>query len=254
MHLISKFALAGAALAISATAQAERPILIKEASVMSAGATALTAGAAYEIGREATIAGLGTGEYDNIRLSPLGMRYGLGDGMEVGGYVGFNSNSADDAGAPDEGGLEGITAYVKTALNANVALELGITLAGSDDVLPYPNDGLDFFVNLPMQRRAGSGLLYGQFGYTVKDEVGGFAGDNYFNYGVGYAFPLQTGTTANVELVGDEAPFIQGSYMDLVFGVSTEMAPGTHLSPYASVGLYDNSPDIALGVKFETRI
>jgi len=249
---MSRFALASAALAIAATAQADQPILIEKVEVLPNGASALTAGAAYETGRE--VMGF---EYDNIRLSPLGFRHGLGDGLEVGGYVGFNSNSADDAGAPDEGGLEGITAYVKTALNANVALQFGVTLAGSDDVWPYPNDGFDFFVNVPMQRQVGGGSLYGEFGYTVKDEVANQLGFNYFNYAVGYAFPMQTGTTANVELVGDEGPYPHGqtgNHMDLVFGVSTEMAPGTRVAPYASVGLYDNSPDIALGVRFETRI
>ena len=246
---MSRFAVASAVLAMSATAQAAQPVVIDRVDVLPIGANALTAGAAYETGREVN----GGAEYDNIRLSPLGVRHGLGDGLEVGGYLGFNSNSADDVGAPDESGLEGITAYLKTAINANVALKFGVTLAGSDDVGPYPNDGLDFFVNVPMQRQVGTGRLYGEFGYRVKDEAG-TTGDNYFNYGVGYAFPMQTGTTANIELVGDEAPLVQGSYMDLVFGMSTEMAPGTRLAPYASIGLYDPSPDLALGVKFESRL
>lgn len=246
---MTRFALGAVALAVSATAQAQQPVLIENASVLPSGMTTLKAGAAYETGREA-----GGAEYDNIRLGPVGVRHGAGDGLEFGGYLTYNSNDADDAGAPDEGGIEGITGYLKTALNANVALTLGVTLAGSDDVAPYPNDGIDFFVNLPMERRAGNGTLYGEFGYTVKDEVAGFPGANYFNYGVGYAFPLQGGTSANVELVGDEGTYVGGNHMDLVFGLNTELSPGTRLAPYASVGLYDASPDIALGVNFETRI
>lgn len=239
---------AGAALMASTAAQAEmRPVLISPVQVMGSGQTALIGSAAYELGREDTF-GL---EYDNIGIGPLGVRHGLGDGFEAGAYLQFDLNDADDAGAPDESGLRGITVYGKTTLNANVGVEFGITLVGADDIAPYPNDGLDFFVNVPMQRQIGANLLYGQFGYTIKDAEGFNA--NYFNYGLGYALPMNPSTSLNFELVGDEG-LVSGTHMDLVFGVNAEMQPGMHLTPYASIGLYDASPDLAIGVKFEARI
>ena len=237
------------ALAASSVASANdhRPITLSSVPVIGTDNTELFGHAAYEFGREAGGQGLGTGndtgDYDNLRLGPLGFRYGLTDDFEYGAYFSFVSNSDDDDGAPDDSGLEGITGFAKLQLNRHFALELGARAGGADDVAPYPNDGLDFYVNLPMQRDLGPGLVYGEFGYTIQDED---VGDTYANWGIGYAHPLDTGTNLNFELRGDENP-TGSNHMDLIVGAGLQVEQ-IHLRPYVGLGLYDASPDVSFGI------
>lgn len=225
-----------------------RPLQMEQAAVLPDGGLALEIALALEKGRE--VAGL---KYDNVRLQPLGARFGLGNGLEVGGYLGVGSNSRDDAGAPDESGLEGLTVFGKLAVNEHVAVQLGLTLGGDDDVFPYPNDGLDLFINVPMQTQLGIGLLYGQFGYKVQG--GDLDINSYFNYGIGYALPLNKQIGLNVELVGEEAQFFGaiGNTLDLVLGANMNLGDFIRLDPYLSVGLYDSSPDVAIGAAMQVR-
>ena len=239
-------AVAGASVASAAD---HRPITLSSVPVIGTDNTELFGHAAYEFGREAGGQGLGTGndtgDYDNLRLGPLGFRYGLTDDFEYGAYFSFVSNSDDDDGAPDDSGLEGITGFAKLQLNRHFALELGARAGGADDVAPYPNDGLDFYVNLPMQRDLGPGLVYGEFGYTIQDEDED-VGDTYANWGIGYAHPLDTGTNLNFELRGDENP-TGSNHMDLIVGAGLQVEQ-LHLRPYVGLGLYDASPDVSFGI------
>ncbi len=229
-----------------------RPIRMERVGVIPAGGVAMDLGLAYEVGREA-----GLRDYDNLRLAPLGIRLGLGDNIEVGGFLGFSSNSDDDAGAPDDSGLEGLTLFGKVALNPSLAVQFGVTFLGDDDIAPYSNDGLDLFVNVPVQRQLGPGLVYGQFGYRVQG--GDFDINSYFNYGVGYAYPVNGQVALNVELVGEEARITAGgatnditaNTLDLVFGANLTPNPNLIISPYLSLGLYDASPDIAAGAMLQ---
>jgi hypothetical protein len=228
-----------------------RPLKMERAGVLPEGVMAMDIGLALEKGREV----LPWGEYDNVRLQPLGARFGLGNGLELGGYLGVSINSDDDPGAPDESGLEGLTLFGKLAVNPNVAVQFGLTFGGADDIAPYPNDGLDLFVNVPMQARLGEGLLYGQFGYKVQG--GDFDFNSYFNYGVGYAHPLSSQIGLNVELVGEEAHYTNvgdvGNTLDLVLGATMDLAENVRFDPYLSVGLYDSSPDVAIGAALQIR-
>ncbi|MBK5936290.1 hypothetical protein [Halorhodospira halophila] len=239
-------AVAGASVASAAD---HRPITLSSVPVIGTDNTELFGHAAYEFGREARVQvpgpGNENGDYDNLRLGPLGFRYGLTDDFEYGAYFSFVSNSDDDDGAPDDSGLEGITGFAKLQLNRHFALELGARAGGDEDVRPYPNDGLDFYVNLPMQRDLGPGLVYGEFGYTIQDEdVGG----TYASWGIGYAHPLDTGTNLNFELRGDENPEVSGSnHMDLIVGAGLQVEQ-VHLRPYVGLGLYDASPDVSFGI------
>jgi hypothetical protein len=227
-----------------------RPLRMEQTGVLPGRVVAMDIGLALEKGRETS-----RGEYDNIRLQPLGVRFGLGNGLEVGGYLGVSSNSRDDAGAPDESGLEGLTVFGKLAVNEHVAVQFGLTVGGDDDIAPYPNDGLDLFINVPMQAQLGIGLLYGQFGYKVQG--GDFDFNSYFNYGIGYALPLNERIGFNVELIGEEAHgtnvgFI-GNTLDLVLGANMNLGNFIRLDPYLSVGLYDSSPDVAIGAAMQVR-
>jgi hypothetical protein len=228
-----------------------RPVKIEQAGVLPGRVVAMDIGLALEKGRE-----IEPGfKYDNVRLQPLGVRFGLGNGLEVGGYLGLSVNSRDDFGAPDESGLEGLTVFGKLAVNPNIAVQLGLTIGGDDDIAPYPNDGLDLFINVPMQAQLGIGLLYGQFGYKVQG--GDFDSNSYFNYGIGYALPLNDRIGFNVELVGEEAHITKvgfvGNTLDLVLGANMALADNIRLDPYLSVGLYDSSPDVAVGAALEIR-
>ncbi len=229
----------------AAAASDYRPITLGSASVIGDGETELFGQAAYGWGHEsAGRAGLPAGEYDNLRLGPLGFRSGHMNEMEFGAYFAFANNSADDTGAPDESGLEGITGFGKLQLNDFFALELGARAGGADDIAPYPNGGLDFYVNLPMQRPLMDGLLYGEIGYTIHDDdVGG----TYVNWGIGYAHPMDTGTNLNFELRGDDSPGAGSNQMDLILGAGLDLDP-IHLRPYVGLGLYDASADLSVGV------
>lgn len=246
-------AVALAAVPVTAPA-AERPVLIERATVLSIGEGAVFGGLAFELGREADPPGPGDDlEYDNTRLGPFGARLGLGEGFEVGGALTANLNREDDNGAPDDSGLAGITLYGKLAATDHVAVTFGTTVAGADDVGPTPNDGLDFFVNVPMQRSLGMGLLYGELGMTIQaDDIGG----TFINYGVGYALPVNDQLALNAELVGEESnnAFRSGNTMSLVLGGNFQPDRDFDIAPYVSLGLYDAAPAVALGASVELRL
>ncbi len=223
----------------SALAQVQ-PVKMERVSVLPQGRASLNVGLAFESDRE--VLGL---KYDNVRLAPFGIRYGLGDSAEVGGFIAFSANSDDDTNAPDESGLEGLTVFGKLAVNESVALQVGATFLGDDDVFPYANDDLDLFVNVPMQRKIASGVLYGQFGYRVQG--GDFDNTSYFNFGIGYGLPINDQFDLNIELVGEDSQKFTDNTLDLVLGGNIRVGGNLRIAPYVSVGVYDDSPDLAVG-------
>lgn len=226
----------------------QQPVAIESAEVLPEGQLAIDAGLAFEFDREVR----SNAEYDNLRLSPLGARYGLGSEFEIGAALAFSSNDASDAGAPDESGLEGISLFGKLELNQFSALRVGLTMAGDDDVRPYPNDGVDVFANLALQKPLERGLLYGEFGY--KAQGGDLDGNSYFNYGVGYALAVTKVVGVNFELVGEQAQGPADNALDLVLGANLLMVDSLRLAPYVSFGLNDASPDFAIGGLLEFRL
>ncbi|MFP4647809.1 MAG: hypothetical protein ACLFMS_01235 [Halorhodospira sp.] len=237
---------AAAALAAASPSAAEpyRPLTLTSVPVIGTDNTELYAHAAYGFGRENKQGA----EYDSLHLGPLGFRYGLTEAFEYGAYFSFMNNIDDDPGAPEESGLEGITGFAKLQLSRHLALEAGLRAGGADDIAPYPNDGLDLYLNLPMQHEIGEGLAYGELGYTIQDEVDGALGGNYLSWGVGYAHPLEDGTKLNVELRGDEAPVKPDrNHLELLLGAGLQVEQ-IHLRPYVGLGIHDPSPDLSLGV------
>ena len=216
------------------------PLKIEQVEALSKGSMALNVGLAYEVGREYLEL-----EYDNIRLAPLGLRYGVGDSAEVGGFIAFSSNLDDDRNAPDESGLEGLTLFYKTVMNEYFALQVGITFLGNDDVEPYANDGADLFVNIPMQRKISSGLLYGQFGYRIQG--GDFDDTDYFNFGIGYGLNLDNNIGFNFELVGEGEHKGTRNTLELILGSNIPVDDKMRFAPYVSIGIYEDSPDVAIG-------
>jgi hypothetical protein len=217
------------------------PITIERVGVVPEGRFALNTGLSFEMGRESE--GL---EYDNLRLLPNGMRYGLGDSLEIGGFFAMSMNFDDDRGAPDENGLEGLTLFGKISFNEFIALQAGLTILGDADIMPYSNDGIDLFVNVPLQRRAGPGMIFGEFGYLLQG--GDFDDCSYFNFGVGYGMPLNNHISLNIELKGEDAHKYTNNTLDLLMGVSIVPSKNLRIAPYLSAGLYDDSPDVASGI------
>ncbi|MBK1734199.1 hypothetical protein CKO15_02650 [Halorhodospira abdelmalekii] len=213
---------------------------ISSASVLPTHATELFAAADYELARETE----GELSYDSFRLGPVGARHGLFENFEYGASFVFVNNRKDDDGAPDRSGLEGATVYGKLAVSEALALELGARVLGDDRIFPYPSDGIDFYVNLPLQRGLGDGRLYGEIGLMVQDEIDGTS-PAYLNWGIGYAHPFQPGTQFNVELFGDENP-TGNNHMQLLIGAGFDLE-GALVRPRLGIGVYDASPAVSLG-------
>ena len=113
------------------------------------------------------------------------------------------------------------------------------------------NSFLDLFINLPLQRALGKGLLYGEFGYTVQG--GDLDDSSYFSYGIGYGFPMDEKISMNVELAGDEEHVGTDSTLDLLLGINFLVADRLRLAPSIVIGLNDAGPDFALGCSLEAR-
>lgn len=237
------------------TAQAEEmagqsqhyPLAISRATLIGHYQTDIYGGAFYGLSRQEK----GSGEYDNFRVGPVGVRHGLTEQFEYGAYFNFVRNQAQDKGAPDESGYEGLKLYGKLAVNQHAALEFGANVNGDDDVRPYPSDGVDFFVNLPMQRTLGDSLIYGELGYTIKDKDSlGVA--NYLNWGIGYAYPLDKEINLEFELVGDENPS-GNNHTELLFGASAQLGR-INMRPYMGIGVYEASPQLSMGFNLSWRL
>lgn len=222
------------------------PIRIERSSVLPPGELALDVGLTFEFDREWR-----DRDYDNIRLAPMGLRYGIAPSLEIGGILAFSANDRNDRGAPDDSGVEGFSVFGKLDLNEFSALQVGLTVLGDDDVYPYPNDGIDLFINLPLQLPLGKGLLYGEFGYTVQG--GDLDDSHYFNYGIGYAYPVDQEMSFNIELAGDEEHNGTSNTLDLLLSVNFLASERLRLAPFVVFGLNDAGPDFALGSTLEFR-
>lgn len=219
----------------------QRPLLISNATVIGSHQTEFYGGMAYELARE-----YANKEYDSLLVGPVGVRHGLIEQFEYGAYFNFVRNNEQDSNAPDDSGQEGLTAYGKLELTPNMVLEVGSTFNGDSDIKPYPNDGVDFFVNLPMQRAIGDNLVYGELGYTIKENGDlGTEPTNYLNWGLGYAHHVEDGVRLNLEFVGDENP-TGDNHMDALFGASLQFGQ-VNVRPYMGVGIYAHSPDLTAG-------
>ncbi len=223
------------------------PIKIETASLLPEGMVALDAGLTFESDRERL-----RRKYDNFRLAPIGLRYGVTPYFELGALFGYTINDEDDRLAPDKSGFEGFALSGKLELNKYAALRVGVTFAGDDDIAPYPNDELDLFGNLALHRRMGQGLLYGEFGYTTQG--GKLDNSEYFNYGIGYSYPVAHAVSVNAELVGEEEHAgTTANTLDLVLGVNVLAMNHLRLAPFLTFGVNDASPDFSFGSFLEMR-
>ncbi|MDT8421241.1 MAG: hypothetical protein RQ754_12495 [Desulfuromonadales bacterium] len=228
-----------------------RPVAIEAATVLPEGQAAFDLGLAMELDREV---GGGNGrEYDNLRVAPVALRYGIGSGVEIGAAIGYSDNDAEGLNGPDESGLEGVSLFAKLRLSPDSALRVGLVMAGDDDIAPYPNDGVDVFFNLAVQKPLESGMLFGEVGYRAQG--GDLDMNNYFNYGIGFARPVAGTVGISLELVGEQAQEIGiGNSLDLVLGAGLQLGDGVRLAPYVSVGVNDAGPDLAAGGQLELRL
>ncbi len=229
---------------------------IESARVQPAGGMLFSGGMRFEYNR--TLQEQSDEDYDNYRIFPLHFSYGLVDNfwnfdrLEAGGFVAYTGNMADND-APDENGLEGVTFFTRARWNDYIATSLGFKLAGDNEVVPYGNDGTDFFMNVPFRVPAGPGRVIGEVGYTFKDgEINELEAENYMNYGIGYEFSVRRGLILRGELAGHRETVKDGEDMlGVLMGVDYRVSETSQLKPGIEFGLDDGSPDYTLALGYE---
>ncbi len=245
--------------------QVGRPFFIEPVSLNEPGKWRLKTGLRYEGNRVlATDSGGNETGYDNLRVAPVRLGYGLVKTLEVGARVGYSKNSADD-GFPDEGGLEGIELYGKTRWHRYFATYLGFNFTADNQVLPHGSDGVDVELTMPVAFPLGGGTFHGELGGVIKNgDVRNSSGNAVgewepsYKFGLGYVMPLNPSMSFTTEVVGQTSPLELDSgdevedLLELVVGPTVRMSQGARLSPHLSVGLLDGSPELAVGLQFET--
>jgi TolA-binding protein len=252
----------------SASGQAMTPSQIEPVETQPSGGWLFEAGVNYETGRT-LISDFASEDlsYDNIRLQPFSLTYGLNDWIQFGAGIGYSMNSEDNQfGAVDEGGFEGITLSSRFQWNEYIATSLDIGAAGSDEVYPYSNDGFSASLNFPMQMSLGPGSLHGELGYTLNsgDATLTFCTlgtcststsdrENYLNYGIGYVYEVNRTFGLSGEIQGNGATVDADDaerMLNLIIGSPIRITEGSHLKPAFTLGLADGSPDFALGLDY----
>lgn len=272
-RVVSLFIISFALTAFGLTAvhaQAMTPTKIESTDVQPSGGWLFESGFDWETGRT-LISDYSSGgmtddlEYDNIRIHPLSLKYGITDWIQFGVGTGYSMNSADnDFNAVDEGGFEGLSFNSKFQWNQNIATTFELGFLGSDEAYPYSNDGFNFGLNIPMQMSLGPGTLNGELGYTIQSGDATITGcvsgvcssstgdrEGYINYGIGYVYEVNRTFGLSGELRGHGETVENGeSILDLTLGTPIRMTEASHLKPALTLGLSDGSPSFALGLDY----
>jgi hypothetical protein len=238
------------------------PRLIEEVRTNKPGVWSIGGGLRYEAGRELTDS---NHEYDNVRLHDVGARWGLTDSLEMGAAFSYSSNSAA-SNTPDRSGLEGTALYAKVPWHEFLATTVRFNFGGSSDVYPYGSEDVDMGVNVPFRFPFARGMLHGELGMTFQsgdamglDGTSGTPGwDDYVNYGVGYVYDVHRLASMSVEIAGHTSTVTGGGasfndHLELNIGGQLHLSPKTRISPGIGFGLLGGSPNVALGVGFETE-
>ncbi len=222
---------------------------IERVEVQSPGSTRLDVGLQGEPGRQLSA----NVEYDNLRLHPVGVHYGLTERFELGASLGASFNSGD----VEEDDVEFVSLLGKYRWNRFLAISLGATLGVGERVFPYGGDGLGMDLNVPVEYPFGPGRLIAQLGYRVNrgTVTPTIAWDNYLRYGVGYAYEMTRRFEVVVELDGhgptvDLPGTAEKKDQDLSFLAHYKPDRTSTVTPRIQVGLQDGSPDAALGLGY----
>ncbi|OGH60610.1 MAG: hypothetical protein A3G34_10790 [Candidatus Lindowbacteria bacterium RIFCSPLOWO2_12_FULL_62_27] len=188
---------------------------------------------------------------------PVELRYGLSEGWEIGGDLGFESDDGE-ADPPSiylgKSGLQRIRFFGKWNFFQDVAAMADLSMFG-DEKLYYGQDGFDFGLKFIYGPELGAGNLMLNLGILLKggeaeyadgnSKISGSAKDfdNVFSYGIGYAYPYSDRFTGIFELAGSSSPYKGGS------GVSTEDLLALNLGArYAFTDQFSLEGGIALGL------
>lgn len=222
---------------------------IERVGVQPPGSLSLDVGLQGESGRQ-----LSPGiEYDNVRLHPLGVRYGLTERLELGAGMGASFNS----GHLEEDDVEFASLTGKYRWNRALAVTLSLSQGLGERVFPYGGDGLGLDLNLPAEYPFGPGRLIGQLGYRVNrgEAAPSIPWSNYLRYGVGYAYEMTRRFEVVAELAG-HGPTVElpgtpdRKHQALAFLAHYQPGRASTITPRLAVGLEDGSPDVALGVGY----
>jgi tetratricopeptide (TPR) repeat protein len=106
------------------------------------------------------------------------------------------------------------------------------------------------------------GTFHTEFGATFQSGAA-FAGgnqvgtwDDYFSYGIGYAYDVNRFADMSIEVAGHTAT-VQGNNidfeddLDLIFGSNIGLSPDIKLKPSVGFALMEGSPDYSVGLAYE---
>lgn len=197
-------------------------------------------------------------EYDNIRVSPLDLRYGFSDRFQFASSLNYSSNSSD--GIADNSGLENFNIRSKYKWNRNFAVDLMVGFGLNQDVYPYGGDGAIYGLNFPFQTSLGPGYLIGDLGYTVNNgtvnEEINWA--NFLNYGLGYRYQLTRKWGIKAEIFGHGSTLDPQSTsakrsLEMKITPSMRINRTSELQPSVTFGFSDGSPDYGIGLRYTVR-
>ena len=219
---------------------------IETVQTQPAGGWKFSIGGAYEYKRGVEDTG-----YNNLRLEPLSLSYGVIKDLEIGMRLGYSDNSERDGSGIDKSGLEGISLYGKWKYWQNVAVSVGAVVAGSDKVLPYGSDGVDYWINVPVQIRTGPGRVIGEIGYISKGEEGF---EDYCNLGAGYIFDVDKNLSFRGGIRNHAKTYETGERaLALGLGIIYRWNEQSTFTPRLEMGLKDESPDYAVGLTYSFK-
>jgi hypothetical protein len=219
---------------------------IETVQTQPAGGWEFSIGGAYEYkrGEEDT-------SYNNVRLEPLSLSYGIIKDLEIGARLGYSDNREHERSGIDESGFEGVSLYGKWKYWRNVAVSAGAVIGGSDEILPYGSDDVDYWVNVPFRIPTGPGRVIGEVGYIRK---GGEGFEDYFNVGAGYIFDVDQKLSFRGEIRNHAKTYETGKRMLAVgLGMIYRWNEQSTFTPRIDMGLKDGSPDYAVGLTYSLK-
>ncbi len=225
---------------------------IEESAIQPRGGWQFNLGVGFEENREL----LDDFDYDNWRISPFELRYGIYNNFEIGLSAGYSFNRERDESGIDNDGIEAVEIATKYRWSNNFYISAGARFAGDSDIFPHGNDGTDYWINFPFKTPAGPGAVVYELGYSFRDgeTAGGQEYTNGWNFGIGYHFVVSPQLTLRTEIIGRERIFKDSdSLRDLVLGLDWNPHRFSSYRPQVRIGFDDGSPRYSAGIEFNYR-
>ncbi len=222
---------------------------VESVQIQPPGGFRLSLGATYEEEREL----LDGEEFDNLRVAPVRLRYGLFDDFELALATSYSDNREVDESGLDEEGVEAIEVSGKYRWGPNLAVTAGFRGKGENDVYPFGNDVRQIWANVPFKTPAGPGAIHYEVGYTFASGEAGVGEDyrDHWNWGIGYYFVVSPQLALRSEIVARERT-LKGAedLRDVVVGFDWRPSRYSTYRTQLQFGVDDGSPNYGVGIKF----